>query len=88
MADNQSLWESPMQFFKQLSQGSLLFQSSGIIRNIIGIQPSFVTNPDRVAVVWVTVSTDLFNRSSKLNCSISTHHIVIPDTLPASLLVP
>ena len=66
MTYNQSFWEFPMQFFKQLPHGSLLLRRSGIIRNTIVIQPTFVTNPDRVVVVWVTVSTYLYNRSSKL----------------------
>ena len=77
-----------MQFFKQLPHGSLLLRCPGTISNTIGIQPTFVANTDRVAVMWVTVSTDLLNRSSELNRSIPAHHIVIPDALPASLLVP
>lgn len=77
-----------MQFFKQLPHDSLLFWCSGISRTAFSIQPSFVTNPDRVAVMWVAVSTDLLDRSSKLNGSIPAHHIVITDAFPAPLLVP
>ena len=46
MTYNKSFWESPMQFFKQLSQGSFLFRCSSIFRNTIGILPSFVANTD------------------------------------------
>lgn len=88
MTYNQSFWEFPMQFFKQLPHGSLLLRRSGIIRNTIVIQPTFVTNPDRVVVVWVTVSTYLYNRSSKLNGSIPAHYIMIADAFPSPLLMP
>jgi hypothetical protein len=78
-----------VQFFEQLSQGSLLFSRSRVGGLTSDVEPALVADANRVAVVVQAVGADLLFRTAWLYLSVTTDHVVVADAeVEASLAVP
>ena len=89
MPHNHCLWIVAVQNFQQCTQGHLLFRCARIGGLSPGIQSSFVAHPDGVLVMVHAVGTHQPFRSSSLNLSVTTDHVMIANAeFKASLAVP
>ena len=89
VTDNQSLRVSPVQIFQQPPHCSLLRLSPGICGLSSDIQPALIADTYRVGIMVLAVGTDHILRPSRLDLSVTTDHVMIPDAqLPAPLSVP
>ena len=80
---------TPVKIFEQLSHGSLLFSRSCVGGLTADVEPALVADADRVGVVVLAVGTDHPFRSSGLDRSVTTDHVVVADTeVESPLAVP
>jgi hypothetical protein len=79
MAYNHGAGVTPVEIFEQLSHGSLLLSRAGVGGLTADVEPTLVADADRVGVVVHTVGADHPFRSSGLNCSVTTDHVVVTD---------
>ena len=89
MPYDQGAGVTPVEVFEQLSHGSLLRWSTRIGGLTADVKPALVADANRVGVVVLAVGTDHPFRTSWLNLSVTTDHVVVTNTeFPAPLAMP
>lgn len=86
MPHDQCLGKLIVQRLDQLSEGHLLRWRSGVGLHAVHIQPALVADADGVLVMSHTVGTRLPQGPPLFNTSVTTHHIVVADTLPVDAM--
>ena len=78
-----------VELFEQCAHGSLLLSCAGVGGLTPDVQPTLVTDADRVGVVVLAVGTDQPFRTTWLYRSVSSDHVVVADAeLPALTAMP
>ena len=77
MSQDQGAGVTPVEVFEQLSHGSLLFGSTRIVGLTADVEPALVADANRVGIMVHAVGTDHPFRSSGLDRSVTTDHVVV-----------
>lgn len=89
MAGDDGFREAGVQLFQQLTHRSLLSLRAGVRRTSVDVEPTLVADADRVLVVVQTVGTHHFQRTSRLDASVTANDVVVATAvLPATLAMP
>ena len=89
MPDNQGAGVTLVQFFEQSPHGSLLSSRARIAGLTADVETALVADADRMGVVVQAVGTDHPFRTTWLNRSVTTDHVVVADTeVETSLTMP
>ena len=79
VAYNHGAGVTPVEIFEQLSHGSLLFSSARVGGLTADVEPALVADADRMGIVVQTVGTYHPFRSTGLDLSVTTDHVVVAD---------
>ena len=79
MSYDQGAGITPVQIFEQLSHSSLLCGSTRIGGLTANVEPALVADAYRVGIVVLAVGTDHPFRSSRLDRSVTTNHVMVTD---------
>ena len=80
---------TPVEIFEQLSHGSLLFSRTRVGGLTADVEPTLIADANRVGVMVLAVGTDHVFRTSGLDRSVTTDHVVVADAeVESPLAVP
>ena len=80
MTYNHRFGVTAVEFLKQSSHGSLLSFSACVVGLTADVEPALVADADRVGIMVYAVGPDHPFRTTWLNRSVTTDHVVVADT--------